>query len=69
MREKEYVLDHNWGSYNTPESINKLALRNEDDALDYFKTILIPLFNMIEIDEDIFKFEDGSVFQITLSVK
>ena len=25
---KDYVLDHDWGSYNSDETINKLMLRN-----------------------------------------
>jgi len=63
---KEYVLDHDWGSYDKKNNIKQLALRNEDDALDYFKTILLPIFNMTEIDENIFQFPDNSIFEISI---
>ena len=34
--EKDYVLDHDWGYYNSDDTINKLMLRNVDDFIKYF---------------------------------
>ena len=34
--EKDYVLDHDWGSYEKDSTINKLMLRNTDDFMKYF---------------------------------
>ncbi|MBQ9790646.1 MAG: hypothetical protein IJW24_03525 [Clostridia bacterium] len=66
---KEYVFDHDWGSYNELKTVRKLFLRNEIDTIDYFKTIIQEVFNMNEIDDDIFEFLDGSIFKISLHMK
>ena len=34
--EKDYVLDHDWGDYNSDDTVNKLMLRNADDFMKYF---------------------------------
>ena len=33
---KDYVLSHNWGSFESDQSIKKLRLRNKEDFKKYF---------------------------------
>lgn len=33
---KDYVLSHNWGSFESDQSIKKLKLRNKEDFEKYF---------------------------------
>ncbi len=57
---KDYVFDHNFGSYNTDKTINKLLLRNYDDFYKYFISLLPTIFNakiLYSSRNDIFNFE------------
>ena len=63
--EKEYVLDHDWGSYESDETINKLMLRNTDDFMKYFDNEMTT--NLMYVAEIIgkymYKFKDGTIIQ------
>lgn len=63
--EKDYVLDHDWGSYGSDETINKLMLRNTDDFMKYFDNEMTN--NLMYVAEIIgkymYKFKDGTIIQ------
>ena len=63
--EKDYVLDHDWGSYESDETINKLMLRNTDDFMKYFDNEMTT--NLMYVAEIIgkymYKFKDGTIIQ------
>lgn len=63
--EKDYVLDHDWGSYESDETINKLMLRNTDDFMKYFDNEMTN--NLMYVAEIIgkymYKFKDGTIIQ------
>ena len=63
--EKDYVLDHDWGSYASDETINKLMLRNTDDFMKYFDNEMTT--NLMYVAEIIgkymYKFKDGTIIQ------
>lgn len=63
--EKDYVLDHDWGSYEKDSTINKLMLRNTDDFMKYFDNEMTnnPLYNAEIVGKYMFKFEDGTTIQ------
>ena len=63
--EKDYVLDHDWGSYHSDETINRLMLRNIDDFMKYFDNEMTnkSLYNAEIIGKHIFKFDDGTTIQ------
>ena len=62
---KDYVLDHDWGSYNSDETINKLMLRNTDDFMKYFDNEMTnnPQYIAEIVGKYMFKFEDGTIIQ------
>ena len=66
--EKDYVLDHNWGSYNSDETINKLMLRNIDDFIKYFDNEIDNQYIAENVGKYIFKFDDGEILQFRLEV-
>ena len=63
--EKDYVLDHDWGSYEKDSTINKLMLRNTDDFMKYFDNEMTnnPQYNAEIVGNYMFKFEDGTTIQ------
>ena len=65
IMEKDYVLDHDWGDYNSEDTINKLMLRNIDDFMKYFDKEIQNQFVATMIEKYVFKFEDGLVIRFT----
>ncbi len=61
---KDYVLDHNWGSYDSNKSVNKLMLRNVEDFIKYFDNEMNNSQYIAEIvDKYKFKFKDGTIIE------
>ena len=63
--EKDYVLDHDWGSYDSDDTINKLMLRNTDDFMKYFDNEFTnnPQYIAEIVGKYMFKFKDGTIIQ------
>jgi len=62
--EKDYVLDHDWGSYDSDETINKLMLRNTEDFIKYFNNEMSnPRYVAETVGQYMFKFQDGTIIQ------
>ena len=63
--EKDYVLDHDWGSYDSNDTINKLMLRNTDDFMKYFDNEMTnnPQYIAEIVGKYMFKFKDGKTIQ------
>ena len=66
---KDYVLDHDWGSYNSNDTVNKLLLRNEEDFFKYFDKEILNQYNAQVIDKYTFRFEDGETIQFVVEIK
>lgn len=66
MKLKDYVFDHNWGSYDSDETINKLMLRNQDDFMKYFFINIHRFYNAQILDNYKFRFDDGTIVEFTL---
>lgn len=52
------LLNHDWGSYNSSDSINKLTLENKQDFIDYFREYILPILNIQSINGNIMKIEE-----------
>lgn len=66
--EKDYVLDHDWGCYDSENTINKLMLRNADDFMKYFDNEIGNQYIAEMIDKYILQFEDGKIMQFELEI-
>ena len=66
--EKDYVLDHDWGYYNSNDTINKLMLRNVDDFMKYFDKEIMEKYIAEKVGKYTFKFEDGTIIEFVLEV-
>ncbi|MBQ7351722.1 MAG: hypothetical protein IJW59_02500 [Clostridia bacterium] len=67
---KDYVLNHDWGSYNSNDTINRLMLRNTDDFMKYFDNEMVnnTQYNADIVGKYMFKFEDGAIIQFVLEI-
>ena len=66
--EKDYVLDHDWGSYESVDRINKLLLRNEEDLKKYLYQVLTTIYNA-KVEEDFtITFENGTKVKLILEI-
>ena len=63
---KDYILDHDWGSYNSDKTVNKLMLRNEYDFQKYFDMNIKQMFDATVTDDYKIIFFDGEIYQIQI---
>ena len=63
---KDYVFNHDWGSYDSNDSINKLMLRNVDDFMKYFFMNIHIFYNAQILDKYKFKFYDGTIVEFII---
>lgn len=66
--EKNYVLDHDWGSYDTEDTVNKIMLRNIDDFIIYFDREINQLYIAEEIGKYRFEFQDDTIIEFVPEV-
>lgn len=66
---RDYVLDHDWGSFDDSKRIKKLLLRNVDDFLKYFYELVFDkTFVAKKVANNQLMFEDFSVFAVITQV-
>ena len=61
---KDYVLSHNWGSFESDQSIKKLRLRNEEDFKKYFINFALTQYRA-KIEELFFLIFDDKKIEIS----
>ena len=66
MQLKDYVFDHNWGSYNSNNTINKLMLRNQDDFMKYFFINIHRFYNAQILGNYKFRFTNGTIVEFSI---
>ena len=64
---KDYILDHDWGSYEHNETINKLLLRNKQDFNKYFNKILKEIFVANISNDNKITFLDGTIYKLEIN--
>lgn len=66
---KDYILDHNFGNYESENNIKKLKIKNKEDLCKYLLNALPNVLNARVDDDFIIKFNDGSVYALLLESK
>lgn len=61
---KDYVLSHNWGSFESDQSIKKLRLRNKEDFKKYFINFALTEYRA-KIEELFFLIFDDKKIEIS----
>ena len=63
---KECVHTHNWGSYETDETIKKFTIHNIKDIRDYLLYIVPYVLKAKSIKNYQYYYDDNTVFQINI---
>ena len=67
--ENTYVTKHNWGSFESNATINKLRLRNEQDLKEYLNVVLPIIFETKNVGKDIVQINNSNKFEISIALE
>ena len=65
---KDYVLDHDWGSYNSDKTVKKLMLRDIDDFFKFFDNEIKNLYIAEMINKYCFKFKNNDIVEFIVEI-